>query len=80
MSYSPMDLMSNAAVLSKTLVQHIRAPIQNLQLTNIYLPLRSIEMLVNQLSLTCTRLAIGCTFGKASKRVYFLNALSHMKV
>lgn len=72
--------MPSAAVLSKTLAQQICAPLQNLQLTNLYLPLRSMGILVNHLSPTCTRLAIGCTFGKTSKRILFLNALSHMKV
>ncbi|KAI1710059.1 hypothetical protein Ddc_13597 [Ditylenchus destructor] len=67
------------AVFSKSLAMQIRAPVENLQLTGVYLPLKTLEILSENLAGSCKRLAIGCTFGKESKRLLYLKALRNMK-
>ncbi|KAH7694408.1 hypothetical protein AAVH_38548 [Aphelenchoides avenae] len=67
------------AVLTRTLAQKIRSPIENLQLTGLHLPLRSMEVISERLAASCKRLSIGCTFGKEEKRLHYLKALVGMK-
>ncbi|KAH7697802.1 hypothetical protein AAVH_35112 [Aphelenchoides avenae] len=66
------------AVFTRSLAQKIRAPIENLQLVGVYLPLKSMEVISERLAATCKRLSIGCTFGKEAKRLLYLRALMSM--
>jgi hypothetical protein len=67
--------MTCKAIFSKSIAQKIRSPIENLQLTGLQLPLRTMETLASRLGGTCKRLSIGCTYGKEAKRLLYLRAL-----
>ena len=67
------------ATFSKSLVSKIRAPIENLQLTGVYLPLKSVEILAENLGHSLKRLSIGCTFGQEKKRIPILKTLQQMR-
>uniref|UniRef100_A0AC35G974 F-box domain-containing protein n=1 Tax=Panagrolaimus sp. PS1159 TaxID=55785 RepID=A0AC35G974_9BILA len=66
------------AIFSKSLALKIQAPIENFQITGMTLPLKSLEVIAENLSPTVKRLSIGCTFGKESKRLQYLRALQQM--
>ncbi|KAI6182410.1 F-box domain-containing protein [Aphelenchoides bicaudatus] len=53
--------------------------IKNLQLTGLHLPFSAFQILVERLADSCTRLAIGCTFGKEDRRIDYLKCLMTMK-
>jgi hypothetical protein len=74
---------SNAATCTayfdKACAQRIPSDIKNLQLTGLHLPYSAFQLIVDRLADSCTRLAIGCTFGKEQKRIDYLKALMTMK-
>ncbi|KAH7706004.1 hypothetical protein AAVH_26775 [Aphelenchoides avenae] len=65
---------------SRSLVQKIRGPVENLQLTGVHLPLCSMDAISERLAATCKRLSIGCTFGRETKRLHYLRKLMDMKL
>lgn len=64
---------------SKPMARAVVAPLQELQLTNCRLPLRSLELLLPKCGHSLRRLAIGCTFGKEAKRVHYMRLLRQFK-
>uniref|UniRef100_A0AC34QNP2 F-box domain-containing protein n=1 Tax=Panagrolaimus sp. JU765 TaxID=591449 RepID=A0AC34QNP2_9BILA len=67
------------ATFSKTLALKIRGPIENLQLTGLNLPLKTIQVLATKLT-HLKRLSIGCTFGQEKKRIPILKTLQQMRM
>lgn len=67
------------AIFDKSCAQKIRSTkIKNLQLTGLNLPFSSFQILADRLSASCTRLAIGCTFGKVDKRLDYIKTMMKM--
>jgi hypothetical protein len=71
--------VSSTAYFDKACAQRIPTCIKNLQLTGLHLPYSAFKLIVDRLADSCTRLAIGCTFGKEQKRIDYLQALMTMK-
>uniref|UniRef100_A0A7E4W8Z7 F-box domain-containing protein n=1 Tax=Panagrellus redivivus TaxID=6233 RepID=A0A7E4W8Z7_PANRE len=69
---------SRGAAFSKDLALTIRAPIDNLQLAGLHLPLKALEAIAVNLGPSLTRLSIGCTYGKKRKRLLYLKTLQTM--
>lgn len=65
---------------SEKLAQKICAPIENLQITGLELPLQTIEVIVEKCFATLQRLSIGCTFGNAAESDKYLILFQKMKV
>jgi len=74
------NCVSCSASFDKTCAQKLKAPIKNIQLTGLQLPLSSFQIIAERLAPSCTRLAIGCVFGKEEKRLDYLRTLMTMKL
>uniref|UniRef100_A0A0N5A2I8 F-box domain-containing protein n=1 Tax=Parastrongyloides trichosuri TaxID=131310 RepID=A0A0N5A2I8_PARTI len=62
--------------LHPVIVSFIRAPIEELQLTNLNIPVKTFKILSIRLRKTLERLSIGCTYGKSKKINTYAKALS----
>lgn len=65
---------------NEKLARKLRAPIQNLQLTGLELPLTTMQILVEKIAESCQRLSIGCTFGRECENSNYLMLIQKMKV
>ncbi|VDM95469.1 unnamed protein product [Thelazia callipaeda] len=62
------------------LVDSIQGSIVNLQIAGIYISSKTFEALCEKLRKTVKRLAIGCTYGKESKRKQYCKAIAKLEV
>ncbi|KHN84880.1 hypothetical protein Tcan_08331 [Toxocara canis] len=67
------------AELSRSLADCIKGPIKNLQIAGLYIPWRVLDCLCEKLRCTLKRLAIGCTYGKETRRDRYVKALSKLE-
>uniref|UniRef100_A0A0K0FUG9 F-box domain-containing protein n=1 Tax=Strongyloides venezuelensis TaxID=75913 RepID=A0A0K0FUG9_STRVS len=65
--------------LHPELVSCILAPIQEIQLTNLAIPLKSFKILTDRLCTSLERLSIGCTYGDAKKVNSYAKALTEFE-
>uniref|UniRef100_A0A914RJC7 Uncharacterized protein n=1 Tax=Parascaris equorum TaxID=6256 RepID=A0A914RJC7_PAREQ len=85
---TPQSSSQCKAELSRSLAECIKGPIKNLQLaadvcryvlTGIYIPWRVMDCLCEKLRCSLKRFAIGCTYGKETRRDRYVKALSKLE-
>ncbi|VDK47068.1 unnamed protein product [Anisakis simplex] len=76
---TPQSSTQCKSELFRSLAECIKGPIKNLQITGLYIPWRVMDCLCEKLKCSLKRLAIGCTYGKETRRERYVKALSRLE-